>query len=197
LVGFFEFVRGVETDSYFIDSTAVAVCKNKRIFVHKVFKGLAQRGKSTMGWFLGFKLHLVCNQEGFPIDFRLTPGNTDDRKAGEKLMRGLRGVIVGDKGYISKELFKNLFRNGLRLVTSLRKKMKPQLVTLNDSTMISRRSLIESAFNVLKNSMHLEHSRHRSVSNFMVNLLSTLSAFALRGINGSVFKKHCMPALRA
>ena len=195
MVGFFEFVKGVETNSYFIDSTALAVCKNKRIYGHKVFKNLAQRGKSTMGWFFGFKLHLVCNQQGAPIDFRLTPGNQDDRKAGEKLMKNLRGVIVGDKGYISKELFKALFDSGLRMVTSLRKTMKPQIVTLADSAMISNRSLIESAFNVLKNSMHLEHSRHRSVANFMVNLLSTLSAFAMRGMSGSSFKKQCMPAL--
>lgn len=191
MVGFFEFVKGVETDSYFIDSTAVAVCKNKRIFSHKVFKDLAKRGKSTMGWFFGFKLHLVCNQQGAPIDFRLTPGNQDDRKAGEKIMKGLRGVIVGDKGYISKELFKKLFGSGLRLVTSIRKTMKPQIATLGDGDMISARSLIESVFNVLKNSMHLEHSRHRSVSNFMVNVLSTLSAFAMRGMNGANFKKQC------
>ena len=103
--------------------------------------------------------------------------------------------LVNKAGYISKELFKALFDSGLRMVTSLRKTMKPQIVTLADSAMISNRSLIESAFNVLKNSMHLEHSRHRSVANFMVNLLSTLSAFAMRGMSGSSFKKQCMPAL--
>lgn len=197
MVAFFEFVKGVETDSYFIDSTSISVCKNKRIFSHKVFKDLAQRGKNTMGWFFGFKLHLICNQQGQPIDFRLTPGNQDDRKAAEKLMRGLRGVIVGDKGYISKELFKNLFAKGIRVITSLRKTMRPQMVTLEDSAMISNRSLIESVFNVLKNSMHLEHSRHRSVANFMVNLLSTLSAFAMRGLSGASFKKRCTLALTA
>jgi hypothetical protein len=122
LVEFFEFVKGIETDSYFIDSTTIAVCKNKRIFSHRVFKDRAARGKSTMGWFFGFKLHLICNQKGDPIDFRITPGNQDDRVAGEKLMKGLRRIIVGDKGYISKELFNRLFAKGLRMVTSLRKK---------------------------------------------------------------------------
>ena len=197
MVGFFEFVKGVETDSYFIDATALAVSKNKRIYSHKVFKTLAKRGKSSMGWFFGFKLHLVCNQQGAPIDFRLTPGNIDDRVAAKKLMNGLRGTIVGDKGYISKALFKKFFGDGLRIVTAVRKNMKPQLVTLKDSAMISSRSLIESVFNVLKNSMHLEHSRHRSVANFMVNLLSTISAFAVRGMNSGLFKKNCISTLAA
>ena len=69
LVGFFTFVRGAETDEYFIDSTALAVCKNKRIYTHKVFDGIAKRGKNTMGWFYGLKLHLVCNQLGEPVTF--------------------------------------------------------------------------------------------------------------------------------
>lgn len=197
LVAFFEFVRGVETDSYFIDSTALAVCKNKRIYTHKVFEGIAKRGKNTMGWFFGFKLHLVCNQQGAPVSFRLTPGNVDDRKAGEKVLKDLRGTVIGDKGYISKDLFQRLFGRGLRLVTSLRIKMKPQLVTLDDSEAMDNRSLIESVFNVLKNAMHLEHSRHRSLANFMVNILGTMSAFALRGMNSRVFKEKCTQFLES
>jgi hypothetical protein len=191
LVAFFEFVKGSETGLYFIDSTPISVCKNKRIFSHKVFDGLAQRGKNTMGWFFGFKLHLVCNERAEPISFRLTPGNTDDRKAAAKVLKDLFGKVVGDKGYISKDLFVQLFKGGLRIVTSLKANMKAQLVTLEDTFDLNKRSLIESTFNVLKNSMFLEHSRHRSVSNFMVNILGTLAAYALRGINGSDFPEKC------
>lgn len=191
LVAFFEFVKGVETGHYFVDATAIAVCKNKRISGHKVFKNLAKRGKSSMGWFFGFKLHLICNHEGAPIKFRITTGNIDDRTAAEKIMKNLTGTIVGDKGYISKALFSKMFGRGLRIVTSIRSKMKPQIVSLPDSEMISKRSLIESVFNVLKNSLHLEHSRHRSPINFIVNIVSTVSAFAIRGMSKEHFNEKC------
>jgi hypothetical protein len=195
LVAFFEFVKGSETGLYFIDSTSVSVCKTKRIYNHKVFEGLAQRGKNTMGWFFGFKLHLVCNEMAEPIAFRLTPGNTDDRKAAQKVLKDLFGKVVGDKGYISKDLFVSLFKGGLRVVTSLRTNMKTQLATLEDTLDLNKRSIIESTFNVLKNSMFLEHSRHRSVTNFMVNILGTMAAYAIRGINGSDFKKSAQGKL--
>lgn len=63
----------------FMDSTTLKVCRNQRIHNHKVFKGLAERGKSSMGWFYGFKLHLVCNEKGELLSFYLTQGNVDDR----------------------------------------------------------------------------------------------------------------------
>ncbi len=62
----------------FIDSTKIAVCHHLRIPRNKVFKGVAQRGKTSMGGFYGFKLHLVINDCGELLSVKLTPGNTDD-----------------------------------------------------------------------------------------------------------------------
>jgi hypothetical protein len=64
----------------FVDSTALRVCTNRRINRHKVFAGLAARGQCSLGWFYGFKLHLVINECGEVLAFTLTAGNVDDRK---------------------------------------------------------------------------------------------------------------------
>jgi len=80
----------------FIASTSLAVCHNRRISRHKVFKNLAARGKTTMGWFYGFKLHLVVNEVGELLAVHLTPGNVDDRKPLEGMSRNLFGKLFGD-----------------------------------------------------------------------------------------------------
>ncbi len=100
--------RGQCTGISFIDSTPISVCHNRRIRQHKVFNGLAARGKTSMGWFYGFKLHLVINEYGEILAFQLTPGNVDDRKPVPTLTKGLFGKLFADKGYISKELFAEL-----------------------------------------------------------------------------------------
>lgn len=84
----------------FIDSTAMAVCKNQRISSHKVFKGIAQGGKTSTGWFYGFKLHFVINDCGDMLAVRVTTGNVDDRKPVPALVEGLFGKIFGDKGLL-------------------------------------------------------------------------------------------------
>lgn len=91
----------------FVDSTALRVCKNQRIHLHRVFKGLAQRGQCSMGWFYGFKLHLICNEKGDLLSFMVTPGNVDDREPlrNKSFIERIFGRLVGDKGYICKELF--------------------------------------------------------------------------------------------
>jgi hypothetical protein len=180
LMAFFNFVKAPPNNVSFIDSTAISVCKTKRLFNHKVFKGLATRGKSTMGWFFGFKFHLIIDQYGSPISFKMTKGNADDRSVVEDLSKNLRGKIFGDKGYISKKLFKSLFARGLHIVTAIKKNMKPQLMPLEDSATLKKRGLIECAFNIMKNTMHLEHSRHRSVLNFMVNIVSVVIGYSLK-----------------
>ena len=88
-----------------MDSTLIKVCHIKREKQNKVFKGLAQKGKSTIGWFYGFKLHLVINDKGELIVFKLTAGNVDGRTPVPNLVKDLIGKIVGDKGYISQKLF--------------------------------------------------------------------------------------------
>lgn len=165
---------------HFIDSSKIAVCHNKRISSHKVFAGLAKRGKSSMGWFYGFKLHLVINHKGEIQGAMLTPGNVDDRVPVEKLTSRLTGLLFGDKGYIKKELFHKLFQKGLKLVTNVKGNMKNKLVPLAEKMMLRKRSIIETVFDVLKNTFQLQHTRHRSPANFLVHIGSTLLAYCFR-----------------
>jgi hypothetical protein len=164
----------------FIDSTPLRVCNNRRIHSHKVFDGLASRGQCSIGWFYGFKLHLITNDLGQVVDFMLTPGNVDDRKPLQiqRFIKKLWGKLFGDKGYISKELFENLFFNGVHLVTKLRKNMKSSSITpLMDAIMLRKRAICETIIDQLKNIFQIKHSRHRSPKNFLTNLFSALIAY--------------------
>jgi hypothetical protein len=164
----------------YIDSTPLRVCKNKRIPRHKVFEGFAQRGKSTMGYFYGFKLHLVINDKGELLNFALTPGNTDDREPlkDEKFIKALRGKLYADKGYVSKKLTEILFIDGLHLITHIRNNMKNVLMEMKDKILLRKRSVIETVNDELKNICSIEHSRHRSVNNFISNTISALIAYS-------------------
>uniref|UniRef100_UPI0037437608 transposase n=1 Tax=Candidatus Enterovibrio escicola TaxID=1927127 RepID=UPI0037437608 len=64
----------------FVDSFKLQVCHNLRILRHQVFKGTVKRGKGTMGWFYGFKLYLIINDQGGIISVKVTTANVDDRK---------------------------------------------------------------------------------------------------------------------
>ena len=161
----------------FIDSTPIAVCHNRRIRSHRVFGQVAKRGKSSVGWFFGFKLHLVINDMGEVLACTLTPGNVDDRTPVPKLAKHLFGKLFGDRGYISKALFAQLFDRGVQLVTKLRSNMKNQIMELSDKLLLRKRAIIESVNDQLKNISQIEHSRHRSFDNFLVNLLSGLIAY--------------------
>jgi len=170
----------------FVDSTPLRVCHNRRIARHRVFEGWAARGKTTMGWFFGFKLHLVVNQHGELIGFRLTPGNVDDRQPVPELAKGLFGKLFGDKGYLSALLRDNLREQGVELITSIRRNMKPQLLALQDKLWLRCRSIIETINDQLKNISQIEHSRHRSVDNIFVNLIAGLIAYCRREKKPSV-----------
>jgi hypothetical protein len=163
----------------FVDSTKISVCHNKRIRRNKVFAGIAKTGKNTMGWFYGFKLHLLCNDRGELLSFCLTPGNVDDRDPNtlKVLTKKLFGKLFGDKGYISSTLFETLFDNGVHLVTGMRNNMKNRLMSLYDKIMLRKRSVIETINDQLKNICEVEHSRHRAVHNFVMNLISALAAY--------------------
>jgi hypothetical protein len=169
--------KGRCTGISFIDSMPIQVCHNRRIHQHKVFDGVAQRGKNSMGWFFGFKLHLVINDRGELLAVQLTPGNVDDRKPVPDLVKGLFGKLFADKGYISQTLFETLYGDGLALITKLRKNMKQRLLPVFDKLMLRKRALIESVNDQLKNISQIEHSRHRSVVGFMVNLVAGLIAY--------------------
>lgn len=162
----------------FVDATALTVCRNQRIHQHKVFEGLAARGKTSMGWFYGFKLHLVANERGELLACRLTPGNVDDRTPVPGLAQRLVGKLFGDKGYISQKLVAQLLEQyNLHLVTFARTNMQGRLVHRNDALMLRKRAIMETINDQLKNISQIEHSRHRSPLNFVVNLLAGLIAY--------------------
>jgi len=174
LCGYLHSRFGKCTGIAFIDSTALAVCGNKRISRNRVFRGWAKLGKTTMGWFFGFKLHLIINECGELLAVQLTPGNVDDRQPAPQLAKKLFGKLFGDKGYISANLFTQLWEHGLQLITSLRRNMTSRLMPLVDKILLRKRSVIETVNDQLKNISQIEHTRHRSVINFMVNLVAGL-----------------------
>lgn len=171
---------GNSTGISFIDSTPVRVCKNKRIKNNKVFKDIATVGKSTMGWFYGFKLHIIINEKGEILSFTITQANVDDREPlkNEGFLKGIFGKLFADKGYISKKLADILFVDGVHLITQLRNNMKNCLMTLSDKILLRKRSVIETVNDELKNMCQIEHSRHRSIGNFLTNLISGLIAYS-------------------
>jgi len=161
----------------FVDSTALRVCTNRRINRHKVFAGLAARGQCSLGWFYGFKLHLVVNERGAVLAFTLTPGNVDDRKPLPKLVKALFGKLLGDKGYLSQPLFESLLEQGIQLITNVRANMKNRLLLLSDKLLLRKRYIIETINDQLKNQSQIEHSRHRSPVNFVINVVAGLIAY--------------------
>jgi transposase len=177
LMAYFYYCKGRCTGISFVDSTPLAVCHNRRIPRHKVFAELAARGKTSMGWFYGFKLHLVVNDRGELLAVTLTPGNTDDRQPVPHMARELFGKLFGDKGYISAPLAKQLLEQGIELITSVRRNMKNRLVPLVDKLLLRKRSIIETVNDQLKNISQIEHTRHRSPINFLVNLFAGLIAY--------------------
>jgi hypothetical protein len=173
---------GEATLANFVDSTTLDVCDNKRIWKHRVFKGIATRGKSSMGWFFGLKLHLTVNERGEITSFLLSPGHTPDNNQTLmlKLTEKLAGKLYADKGYIGHDLFLSLLQKGVHLITGIRRNMKNQLLALWDKLMLRKRSIIETINDQLKNTQQIEHTRHRSPTNFFTNLISGLIAYQLQ-----------------
>lgn len=169
---------GTCTGISFVDSTDLTVCHNRRIHNHKVFAGLAARGKTSTGWFFGFKVHFVFNDRGELLTFALTPGNVDDRKPVPHLAQRLFGKLYGDKGYLSQRLaqaLRQLF--DVQLITKLKKNMKNRLMLLTDRLLLRKRTIAETIIDQLKNISQIEHSRHRSAVNFLINLVCGLIAY--------------------
>ena len=169
--------RGKVTGISFVDSTAIPVCHPKRISRNKVFKETAKLSKSSMGWFFGFKLHLIINDCGEILSCKITPGNIDDRTHMPSMTQRITRQMFGDKGYIKKELFEQLLNRGLQLITPLKSNMINKLVPMNDKILLRKRSVIETVNDQLKNISYLVHSRHRSLHNFMLNLITALIAY--------------------
>jgi Transposase DDE domain len=161
----------------FIDSTFIAVCDNRRIHQHKVFAGLATRGRGSMGWSFGFKLHLVVNDCGELLGCCLTPAHRADVKLLPMLTRRLFGKLFGDKGYLSQPMFEQLLAHGVQLITRIKSNMKNRLMSLSDKLLLRKRAIIESITDQLKNVSQIEHTRHRSPLNFCINLICGLIAY--------------------
>ena len=170
---------GTCTGISFVDSTPLRVCRNQRILVHKTFEGLATRGKCSMGWFFGFKLHLVINDKGEILNFMFSPANVDDREPLKQgnFQRDIKGKLCADKGYIGQALFENLFLNGIQLLTRVKNNMRNSLMSVEDKILLRKRALIETVNDELKNIAQIEHSRHRSFNNFIANALSAIAAY--------------------
>jgi hypothetical protein len=178
-----------QTGINYVDSTYIPVCHNKRTYKHKVFKGLAALGKSSMGWFFGMKLHLIINEKGELLRAQLTPGNVDDRSPLRQMSSRLIGLLFGDKGYVGQKLFQALFERGLKLVTGIKKNMKNNLMALQEKILLRKRSIIETVNSVIKKDFQISHTRHRSFVNGFIHIFSTLVSYALKA-NKPAIKLH-------
>jgi len=185
---------GKKTGIYYIDSTCLPVCHIKRSRRHRTFADMAEYGRTSVAWFFGFKLHLVINERGELMAFKITRGNAHDAKASESILNALTGLAFGDKGYISKQLFAQLFKNGLKLITRTRKNMKPIDYTKLEKQLLDQRGIIETVINHFKHHYHVWHTRHRSVFNAMTHLMAAVAAYtiyyrAIKNICNQVIKK--------
>ncbi len=172
--------RGECTGISFIDSTVLRVCHPKRIKRNKVFKEFGKVGKSTVGWFFGFKLHLIINDKGEILSFYLSQGNTSDNNAKiiTRMTKKIFGKVFGDKGYINKALADLLFGDGIQLITAVRRNMKQKALSNEEKLLLRKRSVIETVNDELKNICQVEHTRHRSLAGFILNIMSAIAAYS-------------------
>jgi transposase len=195
LAALFQTLKGACTGISMADATPLAVCHNLRIPRHKVFHEVAQRGKSSTGWFYGFKLHAVINHQGELLAIKVTPGNVDDRKGLLAIASSLFGKLYADKGYIGKEFAQKMKDFGVDIVTRARKNMKEVVHSEFDQALLRKRSLVETVFDELKNLCQIEHTRHRSLMNFAVNLLAGIVAYCLQPVKPCIALQDCRDTL--
>jgi transposase len=177
---FTQTLAGESTGIYFVDSMVIKACHIKREKQNKVFKGVAKKAKSSTGWFYGFKLHLVINDKGEIMSFKITAGNVDDRKPVIDLVDDLLGKLIGDRGYLSKGLADFLMEKGLQLITKIKKNMENKFMQVIDKLLLKKRAIIETVNDQLKNIAQIEHTRHRSQWHFAANILAALCAYSLQ-----------------
>ena len=163
----------------YVDSTTLPVCHIKREKQHKVFKGIAQKSKSTMGWFFGFKIHLIINDKGEILSFCFSRANVDDRdtKIMAIMTKEVFGKLFGDRGYIDQKLAEYLWNDGVELIYKRRKNMKSMNLSDTDKILLRKRALIETVNDELKNICSIQHTRHRSLQGFLNNAISALIAY--------------------
>ena len=163
----------------YVDSTTLPVCHIKREKQHKVFKGIAQKSKSTMGWFFGFKIHLIINDKGEILSFCFSRANVDDRdpQIMSIMTKEIFGKLFGDRGYIDQKLAEYLWNDGVELIYKRRKNMKSMNLSDTDKILLRKRALIETVNDELKNICSIQHTRHRSLQGFLNNAISALIAY--------------------
>ena len=188
LILFSQLRCGKRTGIYYIDSSCLPVCHLKRSKRHKTFKQAAEYGRTSVGWFFGLKLHLVINDHGELIAFKITSGSHSDVKTAEPLLSNLQGLAFGDKGYIGKDLFDRLLKKGLKLLTRVRKNMKKIPMSSFETQLLNQRGIIETVIGHLKHHYQVWHTRHRSMINAMTHLMAALAAYAIEPLKMSAIK---------
>jgi hypothetical protein len=164
---------------YYAGSTSLSVCNNRRIHSHKVFKMQAVRGKTSTGWFYGFKLFLVVDAFGQIVKVAFTTANTADNNLKQmlKLFGNLQGLVFADKGFINNAATQQLLQRGLHLVTGIRANMKNKLMLMSHKLLLKKRGMTESVNDILKTVCDMEHTRHRSPVNAIINVFAALCAY--------------------
>lgn len=180
---------GKRTGIYYIDSSCLPVCHLKRSKRHKTFDAIAEYGRTSVGWFFGLKLHIVTNDKGELLAFKVTRGSRSDSKEAAPLLKSLQGLAFGDKGYLGKKLFDELFEKGLKLITRKRKNMKEKLdLSSYEKQLLNQRGIIETVIGHLKHYYQVWHTRHRSIFNAMTHLIAALAAYAIEPLKLSAIK---------
>lgn len=180
---------GKRTGIYYIDSSCLPVCHLKRSKRHKIFDVVAEYGRTSVGWFFGLKLHIVINDKGELCAFKITRGNRSDSKEAGSLLKTLQGLAFGDKGYLGKKLFEELFSSGLKLITRKRKNMKETMIlSAYEKQLLNQRGIVETVIGHLKHCYQVWHTRHRSMINAMTHLVAALAAYTIEPLKLSAIK---------
>jgi len=179
---------GACTGIAFIDSTALRVCTNQRIHRHKVFAGLAARGHCSLGWFYGFKLHIICNTLMQILSFRITAGNTDDRKALNKMWNTIFGLIIADAGYLGKNWQEKASSLGKHLFTAVKANMK-KIMAEAQRQLLNIRQRVETVFSVLKVRLGLETSLPRPPLGHFAHYIWCITAYQVDQFFAFLFRK--------
>ena len=187
---------GEPTGIYYGDSKKLPVCDNRRIHQHRVFDGYANRGKSSTGWFFGFKVFLVINQYGQIMRCQVSQASKADNNYDWmlKFFAGLKGMMFTDKGFLSAKAFEALYANGLKLITGIRSNMKNKLMSNMEKLLHKKRGVIESVNDILMTVCDIDHTRHRSPLNFLVNLFAGVTAYTFLDKLPSIFNAKFMLA---
>lgn len=166
-----------------IDSFKLEACHVKRASSHKTLQSVAKKGKTSMGWFYGMKVHVIINHRGEIVTFYISSGNVADNNELVlfKMTRKIIGKLIGDKGYlVNPKRFQQLYERGIHLITKIRENMQNKLMDITDKLLLRKRGIVESVGDILKEHLHMEHTRHRSTWAFFLHIFTSLVAYQIR-----------------